>query len=104
MVNIHAQSVEQALSALRSDASRGLADREAAARLAEKGPNELPKDKKPSLVVLFLRHWAGATDPQCGQDERTPCSDERYCATSRSPAIHSNAANGAATNVANDAP
>ncbi|HTM67804.1 MAG TPA: HAD-IC family P-type ATPase [Candidatus Binatia bacterium] len=55
MVNIHARTADETLAAFKTDPERGLSAADAAARLAEKGPNELPKDKKPSLFLLFLK-------------------------------------------------
>ncbi|MEY4744719.1 MAG: calcium-transporting ATPase [Candidatus Parcubacteria bacterium] len=58
MEPFHAQSAAAAVAALDSDAERGLSSAVAAARLRERGPNELPPEKKPSLVLLFLKQFA----------------------------------------------
>ncbi|HTK03955.1 MAG TPA: HAD-IC family P-type ATPase [Candidatus Eisenbacteria bacterium] len=57
MVNIHAQSIEEAIAALKTDAERGLTAAVARARFEEKGPNELPQDARPSVFLLFLKQF-----------------------------------------------
>ena len=59
MDNAHAIPSDRVLAALGVDASDGLTDAEARRRLAEHGPNELPEEKKPSVVWLFLRQFIG---------------------------------------------
>ncbi len=55
----HALAVEDALAALGTRAE-GLSDEEAAARLEAVGPNELPRDKEPSRVLLFFKQFKSA--------------------------------------------
>jgi len=54
MEQYHHQTVEKTLDILGIDSDRGLAASEATKRLAEAGPNELPHEKRRSLIVLFL--------------------------------------------------
>ncbi len=58
MDDFHSRSAAEVLAALESDEERGLSTAAAAARLAERGPNELPPEKKPSLLILFLKQFA----------------------------------------------
>ncbi|HJV33347.1 MAG TPA: HAD-IC family P-type ATPase, partial [Patescibacteria group bacterium] len=55
----HALTPEEALSALASG-GEGLTEAEAASRLAEQGPNELPREKEVSRFFLFLKQFRGA--------------------------------------------
>jgi len=54
----YALTAPEALDALGSGAD-GLSAQEAAARLAEHGPNELPREKEPSRFLLFLKQFGG---------------------------------------------
>ncbi|HSD12081.1 MAG TPA: HAD-IC family P-type ATPase [Patescibacteria group bacterium] len=58
MEPFHAQSADAVIAALESDEEHGLTSSVAAARLVERGPNELPPEKKPSVILLFLRQFA----------------------------------------------
>ena len=53
----HAVSPASALSALQTDATRGLSEAEAAARLHRDGPNVLPAPRPAHPVVVFLRQF-----------------------------------------------
>ena len=53
----HALPAEEALKALRTDRAGGLADDEAARRLAELGPNALPERESRSLLSVFLQQF-----------------------------------------------
>jgi len=53
----HAVSPESALSALQTDAARGLSEAEAAARLQRDGPNVLPAPRPAHPVIIFLRQF-----------------------------------------------
>src|SRR3989339_1553303 len=50
----HAKSADEVISLLQADPVRGLTAKEAASRLADCGPNELPKPKKRSPLLLFF--------------------------------------------------
>jgi len=54
----HALTAEDALSSLGSG-GEGLSEAEAASRLAEQGPNELPREKEVSRFFLFLKQFRG---------------------------------------------
>ncbi|MEK7545889.1 MAG: HAD-IC family P-type ATPase [Patescibacteria group bacterium] len=54
----HALTVDEAFAALETGAD-GLSAEEAAARLVEHGPNELPHEKGPSRFLLFLKQFRG---------------------------------------------
>ncbi len=53
----HSLSPEEALRALNSDASDGLASEEAARRIAEYGPNRLEEEKRKSLLLRFFAQF-----------------------------------------------
>ncbi len=53
----HALPAEEVLKALRADRASGLADDEAARRLAELGPNALPEQESRSLLWVFFRQF-----------------------------------------------
>lgn len=57
MKNAHAQPIESVAKAFSTDIDRGLGEEEAAARLQEYGPNELPEEKKRSVLLLFLKQF-----------------------------------------------
>lgn len=54
----HALAAEEALAGLGSNAE-GLTDEEAAARLLRYGTNELPAERRPSKLLLFLKQFKG---------------------------------------------
>ena len=55
-VNWHAMTPEEVMAKLQTSPN-GLSEEEAARRLAEYGPNELVAEKKPSLIILFLKQF-----------------------------------------------
>ena len=55
----HALTPEETLSAL-GTGEEGLSEAEAASRLADQGPNELPREKEVSRFLLFLKQFRGA--------------------------------------------
>jgi len=57
MENAHAKSTVELLALLDVDAEKGLTETAAQERLASFGPNELPKEKPKSLLLLFLKQF-----------------------------------------------
>ncbi len=57
MKDAHARTIEDVLRAFDTDAEDGLTARAAAALLESYGPNELPTEKKPPVVLLFLKQF-----------------------------------------------
>ncbi|MFH1047159.1 MAG: HAD-IC family P-type ATPase [Patescibacteria group bacterium] len=53
-VNYHSLEIARVVEILKTDVDRGLAESDAAGRLATLGPNELPSEKRRSLIMLFL--------------------------------------------------
>ena len=53
----HVLTADQAAQAVASDLSAGLAEGEAAARLARSGPNVLPEAAKRTVLVMFLNQF-----------------------------------------------
>ncbi|HEX7601657.1 MAG TPA: HAD-IC family P-type ATPase, partial [Polyangiaceae bacterium] len=55
---VHAEPIEELLSRLGADASKGLSDAEVRARIARDGKNELPTPPKPSALKQFFAQFA----------------------------------------------